>query len=83
MKKLVAPPLVAARRRLRRFHQQETKQAVALFPNVPQSPSFPAGIFFWNQSQVGRDLFAAVEPMGFSDDQHKGYCCQSTNPWVR
>src|SRR5215467_705751 len=83
MEKLVAPPAIAARRRLRRFHQQKTKQAVALFTDMAQPSSFSAGIFFWNQTQIGRDLLAAVEPLGFTDDQHKGYCSQSSYTWVR
>ena len=45
---------------------------------MAQPSSFPAGIFFWNQSQIGRDLFAAVEPIGFPHDQHKSYRRQST-----
>jgi hypothetical protein len=41
VEKLVAPPAIAARRRLRRFHQQEPKQAVALFTDMAQTSSFP------------------------------------------
>jgi len=34
VEKLVAPPAIAARRRLRRFHEQVTQQAVALFTDM-------------------------------------------------
>jgi hypothetical protein len=80
VEKLVAPPAIAACRRLRRFHQQEPQQAVALFTDMAQPPSFPAGVFLWDQSQIAGDLLATVEAIGFPDDQHKGDCGQSTHP---
>jgi hypothetical protein len=36
---------------------------------VAQPSSLSAGIFFWNQTHIGRDLLAAVEAIGFPDDQ--------------
>src|SRR5215472_9558377 len=50
VEKLVAPPAIAAHCCLRRFYQQETKQAVALFTDMAQPAPFPAGFFFWNQT---------------------------------
>ena len=56
-----APFGLAAHRHLRRFHQQITKQGVALFADVAQSPTIAAGLFCGNQTHIAGDLFAAVK----------------------
>ena len=71
VEKLVAPPAIAAHGRLRRFHQPAPQQAVPRLADRAPPPSFPAGFFFWNQTQIGCDLLAAVEPLGFPEAQHK------------
>lgn len=78
MEKLVAPPLIAARRRLRCFHQQETKQAVTLFTNVSQPRSFSAGIFFWNQSEIASNLLPTWKSLRIADDPYEGQCGEWT-----
>src|ERR1700690_3349664 len=69
---LAAPFRVAAYRDLRRFHQQEAQQRVALFRDVTQSSPLSAGVLQRHQSQIARDLLATPKPIGSADDQHKG-----------
>ena len=45
VEKLTAPLLLAAYRDLRRFHQQEAKQRVALLADVSEAPPVTAGLF--------------------------------------
>ena len=49
MKKLVAPLWLAAHRDLRRFHQQEPQQCVALLTDVAQSAPVATRLFRWHQ----------------------------------
>src|ERR1700682_5617527 len=60
MKVLIAPFLITAHRDLRRFHQQETQQRVALFRDVAQSSPLPTGVFQRHQPEITRDMLAAM-----------------------
>jgi len=66
-------------RHLRRFHQQEAQQRVALFRDMSQPLTIPARLLQRHQSQITRDLLATPEPIRSSDDQHKGQCRQGDN----
>ena len=79
---LAAPFRVAAYRDLRRFHQQEAHQRVALFGDVAQPSPLSAGVLQRHQSQIARDLLATLKPLGSPDDQHKGQRGQCTHSGV-
>src|ERR1700756_3575735 len=49
VKELAAPLRLTAHRDLRRFHQQEAQQHVALLADVSQSASVSAGLLLGNQ----------------------------------
>ena len=59
VKKLAAPLRVAAHRDLRRFHQQEAQQHVALLADVAESASVAAGLLAGSQPHVAGDLLGA------------------------
>src|SRR5579864_1123099 len=67
MEELAAPLGQAANRDLRRFHQQETQQRVALLADVSQSTPIAAGLFRRNQTDIAGNLFAAVKTFRPSD----------------
>ena len=82
--KILAEPFrEAAHRHLRRFHQQETQQCVALFRDMSQPSLIPARLLQRHQSQITRDLLATLEPICPPDDQHEGQCRQRTYPGMR
>ena len=68
---LTPPSRVAAHRDLRRFHQQEAQQGVALFRDMSQSSSIPAGLLQRHQPQIAGDLLATRKPIRFPDNQHE------------
>ena len=74
---------VYACRRLRGLHEQEPRQGIALFADMPQPLLATAGVCTWNHPNVGADLFAAVESFRSSDDQHIGECCQRAHAGMR
>src|SRR5271169_258494 len=69
VEELAAPPRLTAHRDLRRFHQQEPQQRVALFADMSEPSPITAGILRWNQSHIASDLFTAVKPFCSSNDQ--------------
>src|SRR5208282_2848167 len=71
---LAAPLGLAAHRDLRRFHQQEAQQHVALLADVSESASIPAGLFRRHQTHIAGDLLAAVKTFGSSDHQLESQC---------
>ena len=75
----VAPAHIATHRDLRRFHRQKTQQGVALLTDVSQAAMFSAGIFLRDQTEIAGDLFAAVEALRFSEDQHESQGRQRTH----
>src|ERR1039457_3409525 len=82
--KILAPPFwKAAHRHLRRFHQQETQQRVALLADMSQPSPIPARLLRRHQSQIARDLFATLKPLRSPNDQHKGERRQRTDPGMR
>src|ERR1017187_709690 len=82
--KILAPPFrKAAHRYLRRFHQQETQQRVALLADVSQPSPIPARLLRRHQSQIARDLLATLKPLRSPNDQHKGERRQRTDPGMR
>src|ERR1700687_2325630 len=83
VKVLTSPLLVAAHGNLRRLHQQETQQRVALFRDVSQAPPLPARILQRHQSQIARDLLATGKPICSSDDQHEGQRGQCPHSGMR
>src|ERR1700757_2265867 len=64
-----APLRLTAYRNLRRFHQQETQQHVALLADMSQSTTISAGLLGRNQPDVAGQLLAAVESFRRSDHQ--------------
>ena len=62
VEELTAPLRLAAYRDLRCFHQQKTKQRVALFADVSKSAAIATGLFRRNQPDIAGDLFPAVKP---------------------
>src|SRR5450631_2156284 len=72
VKELTAPLHLAAYRDLRRLHQQEAKQRVALFADVSQASPVTAGLFRRNQTHIAGDLLAAVKPVWSSNHQLEG-----------
>jgi hypothetical protein len=67
VKELAAPLRIAAHRDLRRFHQQETQQNVALFADVSQPAPISAGLFGGNQPDVAGNLLRAGKTFRRSD----------------
>ena len=59
VEELAAPLLLTAYRHLRRFHQQEAQQHVALLADVSQSSPISTGLFGWNQTYVAGDWLGA------------------------
>jgi hypothetical protein len=53
---------------LGRFHQQEAQQRVALFGDMSQPSQVPPGLLRGHQSQIARNLLAALEPLRLADD---------------
>jgi hypothetical protein len=53
---------IDAYRDLRRFHQQEAQQRVALFRDMSQPTPPSARLFQRCQSQIVRDLLATLKP---------------------
>src|SRR4029077_3635901 len=72
VKELTAPLHLAAYRDLRRFHQQEAKQRVALLADVSEASPVTSGLFRRNQPHIARDLLAAVKPVWSSNHQLEG-----------
>jgi len=68
---------------LRRFHQQETEQRVALFRDVSQPSTIPARLLQRHQSQIACDLLATLKPFRLPDDQHESQRRQRTHPGMR
>ena len=69
VEELAAPLGLTAHRDLRRFHQQEPQQRVALFADMSQTSPIAAGLFRRNQTHIASDLFPAVESFWSSDHQ--------------
>src|SRR6266566_8893565 len=46
---------------------------------MPQSSPIPTRVLQRHQSQIARDLLAALKPIRFPDDQHKSQCGQRTH----
>ena len=44
----------------------------------PSRRRLPAGVFQWHQSEITRDLLAALKPVWSADDQHEGQRRQCT-----
>src|ERR1017187_6743534 len=80
---LTAPLLVTAHRDLRRFHQQESQQRVALLADVSQPPPVPTGFLRRYQAHIAGNLFPAVKPFRCSDHQLERQCRQRTHPRMR
>src|SRR6202049_4985560 len=70
-------------RRLSSLHQQEAQQGVALFADVPQPLLAATGVLTRNHAHVRANLFAAVETLRSSDDQHIGEGRKRTHTWMR
>src|SRR5271166_2575963 len=83
MEELAAPFGLAAHRDLRRFHQQEAQQHVALLADVSESASIPAGLFRRNQTHIAGDLLAAVKTFGSSDHQLESQCREWADSGMR
>jgi hypothetical protein len=73
VKILAATFWIAAYRDLRRFHQQEAQQRVALFRDMSQPTPLSARLF-----QRCRDLLATLKPIRSPDDEHEGQGGQGT-----
>ena len=68
---LLAQPLIQANRRLRRFHQQQAHETVALFTDRAQ-PLLAAGtVFTRNQSQITGHLLAPPKSVGRTDGHYE------------
>jgi hypothetical protein len=59
VEELAAPLRLTAHRDLRRFHQQEPQQSVALFADVSQPSPIATGLFGRNQSYIAGCLLPA------------------------
>src|SRR5215471_4203130 len=77
-----SPLRVDSYRRLSCLHQQKTQQRTSLPADVSQPLLAATGVLTRNQSYVGADLLAAVEPRRSSDDQHIGQCCKWAHAWM-
>ena len=71
MEVLIAPLRDAACRNLRRFHQQETQQRVALFRDVSQPSSIPARFLQRHQTQIAGDLLAALKTITYENGEKR------------
>ena len=83
MKELAAPLRIAAHRHLRRFHQQEAQQRVALLADVAQSSSVSAGLFRRYQPHVAGNLLRAGKTFRRSNHQLERQCGQRTHSGMR
>src|ERR1019366_6812935 len=83
VKILTAPLRIAAHCDLGRFHQQEAQQRAALFRDVSQPSPLSGRLLRRHQSQIARDLLAALKPLRSPDDQHEGQRRQRTDPGMR
>jgi hypothetical protein len=72
VEELAAPLWLTAYCDLRRFHQQEAKQRVALFADVTQSSPIATGLFRGNQTYIAGDLLPAMKAFGSSNYQLEG-----------
>src|SRR6204780_900372 len=61
-----APVRIVAHRRLRRLHQQESQQRIALLADVPQSLLATTGVFARNHPHVVADLLATMKSVRIS-----------------
>src|SRR5438445_13292382 len=61
VEELAAPLCLTAHRDLRRFHQQEAQQRIALFADVSQASPIPAGFLRRNQAHIAGDLLATTK----------------------
>jgi len=69
VKERTAPLRLTAHRDLRRFHQQEAEQHIALLADVTEPAAVAAGLFRRNQSYITGNLLAAVKTFRRSDHQ--------------
>jgi hypothetical protein len=65
---------------LRRFHQQEAQQRVALLADMSNPSPISAGIPTRCQSQLACDLLATPKPFRAPDDQHETQRRQQPTP---
>jgi hypothetical protein len=72
VEELAAPMRLTAHRDLRRFHQQEPQQRVALFADVSQASPIPAGFLRRNQAHIAGDLLASTETFWSANHQLEG-----------
>ena len=72
VEELAAPLRLTAHRDLRRFHQQEPQQRVALFADVSQSSPIAAGFLRRNQTHIAGDLLATTETFWSANHQLEG-----------
>ena len=72
VKELTSPLHLAAYRDLRRFHQQEAKQRVALLADVSEASPVTAGLFRRNQTHLASDLLPARKSFGSANHQLEG-----------
>ena len=63
VQELTSPIGVAADGGLRRLHEQETQQRVALLADVTQPLPARAGVLAWDKPQVAADLLAAAKTL--------------------
>ena len=66
-----SPVCVATRRSLRRFHQQEAQQRVALLADVPQPLLAATGVLAGYHPHIVADLLATMKSTRSSNDQQR------------